>query len=171
MTNLITFPASTGLPHSVVAAWGIYQPGTDARLFVLDQEEASCIDVYDPISQFHIAFTQGCPRQCQDWVNRHFGLKDDSHFTLEATGKGHCFTLRKKRLIIVWLCVPPREDAGVVFAIAAHEALHATYAIMDGMGMKPDFANEEFVAYKIQWLLNNYLQCIGLPVPMNDSPQ
>lgn len=165
-TSVVTFPSSTGLPHSVRHAWGIYDPDKEARLFVLQPQEASCIDVYECTSQFHIAITQGCPQQCQDWVNRHYGLKDESHFTLEPTGKAHCYTRQKQRLIVIWLSVPSREDAACVFAIAAHECLHAAYAIMDGMGMKPDFANEEFVAYTLQFLLTSYLQCIGLPVPL-----
>ncbi|MBN8422881.1 MAG: hypothetical protein J0L73_28490 [Verrucomicrobia bacterium] len=166
---LITFPPSTGLPFSVTNAWGIYDPDRQAesRLFVLEnEEEASCIDIYEPTSQFHIAITQGSVKQCQDWVNRHYKLPPEDHFTLKATGKAHCFTFNKRRLIIIWLCIPSRADAPLVFSLCAHECLHATYAIMDSIGMKPDFANEEYTAYTLQFLMQNYIQCIGLPIPI-----
>lgn len=165
MTPLITFPSSTGLPYSVAAAWGIFAPGRPRDLFCLQTEEASCIDVYEPISQFHIAIVQGCKNQCQEWVNTHFKLTPQEFFHLETDAKASTFTRQKSRLIIIWLSLPSIEDAVCIFSILAHECLHAAYAIMDGMGMKPDFANEEFTAYAIQFLMNNYVQSIGHPLP------
>jgi hypothetical protein len=167
--NLITFPASTGLPYSVSAAWGIYAPGRPWHLFCLEEDEASCIDIYEPISQFHVAIVQGCPKQCQEWVNRHYKLDPADHLTLDpGTAKACTFTRQKNRLIVIWLSLPAREDSVTIFGAMAHECLHAAYALMDGMGMKPDFANEEWTAYTIQFLMNNYLQSIGHPLP--DSP-
>lgn len=167
--DLITFPAAVGtLPTSVLASWSIFHPGTYGRLFVLEPEEASCIDVYDPLSQYHIAICQGDKLQCQGWVNRHYQLPPENFFKLETDGKACCFHLRSRRLIIIWMRVPSREDASCVFGLLAHEALHAAYAIMDGMGMDPDFANEEMTAYTIQFLMNNYTQSIGLPVPITE---
>lgn len=167
--NLITFPASTGLPYSVSAAWGIYSPGRPWHLFCLEEDEASCLDIYDPISQFHVAIVQGCPKQCQEWVNRHYKLDAPDHLTLDTgTAKACTFTRQKNRLIVIWLSIPSRENSSAVFGVLAHECLHAAYALMDGMGMKPDFANEEWTAYTIQFLMNNYLQSIGHPLP--DSP-
>jgi hypothetical protein len=40
---------------------------------------------------------------------------------------------------------------------------------MDGCGMKPDFANEEYVAYMQQFLMNNFVQSIGYPLPLTSS--
>lgn len=168
--SLITFPATTGLPHPVSAAWGIYAPGRPWHLFCLEPEEASCIDLYEPVSQFHLAIVQGCPQQCEDWVNRHYKLTGADHFTLDnGTAKACTFTLKKKRLIIIWLGLPSREEAACVFGLLAHECVHAAYGMMDGMGMKPDFANEEWTAYTVQFLMNCYLQSIGHAV--SDSPR
>lgn len=167
--DLITFPAAAGaLPVSVLASWGIFQPSTHGHLFVLEPEEASCIDVYEPVSQYHIAICQGDKLQCQGWVNRHFKLENETYFELKTDGKACCFHLKSRRLIIIWMRVPSREAASCVFGLLAHEALHAAYAIMDGMGMSPDFANEELTAYTIQFLMNNYAGCIGIPVPITD---
>lgn len=166
--NLITFPATDALPVPVSAAWGIFAPGRPWHLFCLEEDEASCIDIYEPVSQFHIAIVQGCPRQCEDWVNRHYKLTGADHFTLEhGTAKACTFTRQKKRLIIIWLSLPSREDSACVFSILGHECFHAAYAIMDGMGMKPDFANEEFTAYLLQFLMNCHLQSIGYPLPQS----
>lgn len=165
--HLITFPASTSLTYSIMASWGIFQPDNpDPRLFVLQPEEASCIDVVEPISHYHIAICQGDKRQCQDWVNRQFKLANETYFELKTDGKACCFHLASQRLIIIWMRVPSREDACCVFGLMAHESLHAAYALMDAMGMKPHFENEEFTAYLIQFLMNNYTQSIGLPCPI-----
>jgi len=163
--TLITFPIYSGLPDPVKAAWGVFHPGREMRLFCVEPEECSCIDIYDPVSQFHIAICQGSPAECEKWVNRHFDLPREKHFSLEVTGYGHCFTLRSRRLIIIWLSVPSREEASLVFSVLAHECLHAAYAIMDGCGIEPDFANEEHTAYLIQFLMGCYLQSIGRLLP------
>lgn len=163
--SLITFPASTGLPCSVNAAWGIFAPGRPRDLFCIEEEEASCIDIYEPVSQFHVAIVQGCKKQCQDWVNRHYEIDAEDHFRLETDGKASTFTRQKSRMIVIWLYLPSRENAACIFSILAHECFHAAYAIMDGMGMKPDFANEEFTAYMLQFLMNNYVQAVGKPLP------
>lgn len=171
--DLITFPASDGLVSSIQASWSIFHPGTLGRLFVLEPEEASCIDIYEPVSQYHVAICQGSPSQCQDWVNRHYQLLPEDYFTLRPAETSKALCCRHnysdgRRLIIIWMCVPSREDASCVFGLLAHECLHAAYAIMDGMGMKPDFANEELTAYTIQFLMNSYTQSIGIPVPITE---
>jgi hypothetical protein len=166
---MITFPASTDLPSSVMACWGIFHPGRDRRLFCLTPDEACCIDVYEPVSQFHIAICQGDVKQCEDWVNRHYKLTGGDHFELQTTGKGNCYRKAGSRLCVIWFCLPDEDMASCVFSIAAHETLHASYAIMDGCGMKPDFANEEYVAYMQQFLMNNFVQSIGYPLPLTSS--
>lgn len=163
--SLIAFPASTGLPYSVTAAWSIHYPDRPKLLFCVQHEEASCIDIYDPISGFHIALVQGDKQQCEDWVNRHYQLAATQPFKLETDGKASTFTNQSARRIVIWMRVPDEDQASAVFGLLAHEAVHAAYAVMDGMGMKPDFANEEFTAYFVQFILNNYTGCIGLPVP------
>jgi hypothetical protein len=163
--NLITFPASTSLCAPISAAWGIFSPGRPWHLFCLEEEEASCIDIYEPVSQFHIAIVQGCKTQCEEWVNRHFELSPCDHFRLETEGKACTFYRKQNRLIVIWLSLPAREDSACIFSILGHEAFHAAYAIMDGIGMKPDFANEEFTAYTLQFLMNCYVQSIGYPLP------
>lgn len=171
MQNLITFPANDRLPYSVGASWSIFHPASHGHLFVLEPEEASCIDILEPVSGYHIALCQGDKQQCQGWINRHFQLPPEDFFKLETDGKACVFRDKKlhdRRLIIIWLSVPPRDAASCVFSLLAHEALHAAYALMDGMGMTPDFANEEWTAYMIQFLMNNYTGSIGIPVPITD---
>jgi len=171
--DLITFPAGDYLPHAVIASWSTFAPGRPRHLFVLEPEEASCIDIVEPVSCYHIAICQGDPKQCQDWVNRHYQLLPEDYFTLRPDNDSKALCCRHnysdgRRLIIIWMCVPPRELASCIFSILAHEALHAAYTIMRGMGMDPDFANEEWTAYTIQFLMNNYTQSIGIPVPITE---
>lgn len=165
----IAFHSAEALPVSVMASWGAYWPGSDRRLFCLTEGEVSCIDIYDPVSQFHVVICQGDKQHCEDWVNRHFELSGSAEFKLKTDSKACCFTRQSDRLIVIWLCLPSEEDGSLVFALIAHEALHAAYAIMDGMGMKPDFANEEWTAYMVQFIVGNFCQSIGIPVPFTEG--
>lgn len=165
--HLITFPASTDRCSAIQTAWGCFDTQEDTgRLFVLEPTEASCIAIHEHISGYNIAICQGDKKQCQGWINRHYQLPPEDFFHLETTGHAHCWHYKSSRLVIIWLKVPARENAVCVFGLMAHEALHATYAIQDGMGMSPAFSNEEFTAYTVQFLMNCYAQSIGLPIPI-----
>ncbi|MFZ2281871.1 MAG: hypothetical protein WAW39_28990 [Prosthecobacter sp.] len=53
--DLITFPSGTFLVSSIQASWSIFHPDKPGHLFVLEPEEASCIDILEPVSHYHIA--------------------------------------------------------------------------------------------------------------------
>ncbi len=166
---MIGFPASTGLPCTVRSSWGIFWPGRDRRLFCLQPGEACCIEVDERISQVRVAICQGDKEQCELWVNRHFELSGAGTFALETDGKACCFYRKSQRLIVIWMSLPSIEDGALTFALLGHECVHAVNGIMDAMGMKPDFANEEFTAYTLQMLMQSYIQSIGVPVPLTEG--
>jgi hypothetical protein len=144
----------------------------DRYLFVISPSEASAIICYDPVFSQHLVICQGDKELCSEWIHRHFG-DDLLDRGFKIDGDGHAYHYRgiTRNTCLIWMKVPSAQDAPLVFSLLAHEAVHAAYAVMECRGIKPDFNNEEFVAYYVQWVMNCYLQCIGLPSEDNSMFQ
>ena len=143
-------------------------------MFVVREDEACGIECIDGASFSVVFIVQGDKELCSKWVHKQLvedGKWDKSEpFKIETEGKACCYQNIAHRTHCIWMSVPPLNiDGATVFALIAHEALHAAYIVMDTMGMKPCFENEEWVAYFIQWIMNCYCQSIGVPCPITED--
>ncbi len=136
----------------------------DRLLFVIDENEASAIVCYDSVFAHHLIICQGDPQLCTEWVRKKFGDSlIDPEFTVDPETSSAChFRGVTRNTCLIWSKVPRTDEASLIFALIAHEAVHYAYALLEVRGMKPHFKNEELVAYVVQWVMSNYLQCIGL---------
>lgn len=168
MTRLITFPAADVPPHPVLTSWMSHDESKhidDRALFVISENEASAIVCYDSVFAHFLVICQGDPALCSAWVRRHFGDRLlDQNFEIDVTNSKAChYRGIATDTCLIWMKVPSARDGSLVFALLAHEAVHHAYATMELRGLKQSYDNEEFVAYYVQWVMNCYLQCIGLP--------
>ncbi len=144
--------ACDGYPICVIGSGG------DLPLFCNDG--TSYIVVYEAISQCKIMICQGDVERLREYIKevlpsiQHYILLD-----LNKNSKAATFFHEDERIIILWL--PMVENVGII-GVLAHEALHVAYRVIQSMDVLPHTANEELTAYLIQFIVNNYTQCIGL---------
>lgn len=166
MNRSIAFPASDTPPHSVIYSWMLNhenKPVDDHALFVIGPNEASAIVCYDDVFGHFLVICQGDKKQCTEWAHRYFGDElINRNFEIETNGKACHYRGVTANTCLIWMEVPSENDGGLIFALLAHEAVHYAYAIMDLRGIIVSDENEEFVAYYVQWVMSNYLQCVGL---------
>lgn len=152
---------------SVSKSWMAHSPDKhvdDCSLFVISPDEASAIICYDCVFGVSLVICQGDKRLCSEWVHQVYGDELlERNFQIETDGHACHFRGITKNTSLIWVKVPTVENAIGVFGMMAHEAVHNAYSVMELRGIKPGFDNEEFVAYYVQWVMNCFCQCIGLP--------
>lgn len=53
------------------------------------------------------------------------------------------------------------HSRSIAVSVIAHEAVHASSFILDGMGMQPDFDNDEVQAYIVQHICERHEMGVG----------
>jgi len=84
-------------------------------------------------------------------VGEYEDIKKEIPFGLDCFGDhgymARCVYRRREDKLPFTVVIHSRTAA---ISVIAHEAAHASSYILDGMGMLPDFANDELQAYLIQ---------------------
>lgn len=161
--NLIGFKPAEGFSSETDGAWRYMKDeAVDPHpYFVLDNEEdqACGIRCFDPIFGTNLIICQGNRNECEQYVKREFSKWD----TFEIPRDEYCYAwhIRDGRNSVIWLSVPDEECGAKIISSLAHEALHCAFETSKFIGITPSNSSEEFYTYYMQWVMNQYLDCLG----------
>lgn len=85
-----------------------------------------------------------------EWYMKRFFTFD----TLNLNGDGKTVEFQNdkgRRVIIIWTRWNKKEKK--IYSVLAHECVHAAHMCLSKKGVKPDFENDEVVAYMVQSLM------------------
>lgn len=165
--RFVAFPASNRFSSDTTGAWR-HSPkgkGPDPYFLLQDDVNQACgIKCYDPIFGTNLIICQGDKKACSQWIQSQFAKCKEIDFQIdEGLGYGWHHIVNEGEICIIWLSTAKdQEELGAeIIGVLAHEALHCAFTTSKRIGMRVVNESEEFFTYYMQWVMNQYLTCLG----------